>query len=173
MMMKIKLLFASLILLSSFNPLDARETRAQQNPAPDVREVFLYFPKDGESGNSHKNPFNLQAVTRKVSPEAPLRPTLEALLAGVTDEEANQGFRPLDTEGMRIVGLMIKSRTAYASFAHRKGAGWGGDLSPATFRYAVERTIRQFPSVRRVRLCVDGAENFDTLESGERVRKCQ
>lgn len=172
--MKIKLLFVSLLLLFGFNQTRAQEGQSAQLMQPSAaREVFLYFPKDGESVDTRKNPFNLKVVTRKVSAGAPLRPTLEALLAGVTDEEANQGFRPLDTEGMRIVNLTIKNQTAYASFEHMKGAGWGGDLSPATFRCAVERTIRQFPSVRRVRLCVDGAENFDTLESGEPVRKCQ
>lgn len=172
--MKIKFLFISLLLLSSFHRTWAQEEQsAPQTAASTAREVLLYFPKDGESVNTKKNPFNLQAVTRKVSASAPLRPTLEALLAGVTDEEANQGFRALDTEGMRIVNLTIRNQTAYASFEHARRSHWGGDLSPATFRYAVERTIKQFPSVRRVRLCVDGAENFDALESGERVRKCQ
>lgn len=171
--MKIKLLFALLVLLYCFNLAQAQENGARRRQSSTAREVLLYFPKDGDAADAQKNPFNLQAVRRKVGAGAPLRPTMEALLAGVTEEETDQGFRALDTERMRIVRLTIRNQTAYASFAHRKGAGWAGDLAPATFRQAVERTIMQFPSIRRVHLCVDGAENFDTLESGERVRKCQ
>jgi hypothetical protein len=101
-----------------------------------------------------------------------MRPALEALLAGPTPQEKRQGFQEHDVRGMYLVKVAVKDSTAYASFAHRKDwAGWSGDLSPAAFRDGVERTLRQFPNVRRTVICVDGIENFYD-ESGDAEKKC-
>ena len=137
------------------------------------KQVRVYLPKDGDSADPNSNPFNLQPVTRNVNPVAPLRPALEALLAGPTSQETRQGFQGHDVKGLYIVKVAIKDDgTAYASFAHRPDwAGWSGDLSPAAFRDGVQRTIRQFPNVRKAVVCVDGIENFYD-ESGDVEKKC-
>ena len=87
--------------------------------------------------------------------------------------EERQGFQRHDVNGLYLVKVAIKGAgTAYASFAHRKDwAGWSGDLSPAAFRDGVERTLKQFPNVRRTVICVDGIENFYD-ESGDAEKKC-
>ena len=144
----------------------------QQKSKPSrSKQVRLFFPKEGDSADPKNNPSNLQAVERSVNASAPLRPTVEALLAGPTAQEERQGYSGLDTSGLSIVKVAIRNGTAYASFIHRRGAGWAGDLSPLTFRDAVERTVRQFPGVRRAVICVDGVLNFGD-ESGGPVRKC-
>jgi hypothetical protein len=111
-------------------------------------------------------------VMRSVNPSAPMRPAIEALLAGPTPQEKRQGFQAHDVTGLYLVKVAIKDATAYASFAHRKNwAGWSGDLSPSAFRGGVERTLKQFPNVRRTVICVDGIENFYD-ESGDTEKKC-
>ncbi|HKR00360.1 MAG TPA: GerMN domain-containing protein [Pyrinomonadaceae bacterium] len=144
---------------------------AQGYRFPRTRQVKVYFPKDGDSPDPQNNPSNLQPVTRLVNLAAPLRPAVEALLAGPTRAEERQGFMALDVSGLRIVKVAVNRGTAYASFAHRRGTGWAGDLSPFTFGDAVELTLKQFPNVRRTVVCVDGVTNFGD-ESGGPAKKC-
>lgn len=137
------------------------------------KQVRVYLPKEGDASDVQSNPFNLQPVTRSVNAGAPLRPALEALLAGPTAQEKRQGFQSHDVSGLYLVKVAVKDGgTAYASFAHRKSwAGWSGDLSPAAFRDGVQRTLLQFTGVRRAVICVDGIENFYD-ESGDAEKKC-
>lgn len=147
-------------------------TAARKIPAAQRKQVRVYLPKDGDAPDVSSNPFNLQPVTRSVNPAAPMRPAIEALLAGPTPQERRRGFQGHDVRGIYLVKVAIRDATAYASFAHRKDwAGWSGDLSPAAFRDGVERTLRQFPNVRRTVICVDGTENFYD-ESGAAEKKC-
>lgn len=163
-------LIVALILLASglIFQAEARKCLAVQK-----KQVRVYLPKDGDSSDPGKNPFNLQPVMRSVNRAAPLRPALEALLAGPTPQEQRQGFQEHDVTGLYLVKVAVKDAgTAYASFAHRKSwAGWSGDLSPAAFRDGVERTLKQFPNVRQTVICVDGIVNFYD-ESGGPEKKC-
>jgi hypothetical protein len=145
--------------------------RAQADKSSRTAEAQVYFPMEGDSADASNNPWNLQPVTRRVPAAAPLRPAIEALLAGPTPQEKQQGFGGLDVRGIYVVKVAVRNGTAYASFAHRKGTGWAGDLSPFSFGDAVERTMKQFPHVRRTVVCVDGAVNFGD-ESGGPVLRC-
>ncbi len=146
------------------------DARAQADKSSRNTEVQVYFPKEGDSADAN-NPWNLQPVARRVPAAAPLRPAIEALLAGPTPQEEQQGFGRLDVKGIYVVKVAVRDGTAYASFAHRKGTGWAGDLSPFSFGDAVERTMKQFPHVRRAVVCVDGVVNFGD-ESGGPVLRC-
>lgn len=162
-------LILTLILLAGVLTFQAE---ARKSPAVQKKQVRVYLPKDGDSADVNNNPFNLQPVMRNVNRAAPMRPALEALLAGPTPQEKRQGFQGHDVTGLYLVKVAVKDATAYASFAHRKTwAGWSGDLSPAAFRDGVEKTLRQFPNVRRTVICVDGIENFYD-ESGDAEKKC-
>ena len=144
---------------------------AQPGKSSRTMEAQVYFPKEGDSQDTTNTPWNLQPVARKAPAAAPLRPVIQALLKGPTRQEERQGFGALDVSGIYIVKVAVKSGTAYASFAHRKGTGWSGDLSPFSFGDAVERTMKQFPHVRDAVVCVDGAVNFGD-ESGGPVKRC-
>jgi hypothetical protein len=135
------------------------DSDAQRKPSSGRTRVRVYFVREGDF--SPKNPFNLQPVLRTVDATAPARPALEALLAGPTAEEQEKGFIALDTDGLSIVSLTITGRTARVSLARRGGPKWAGTLAPATLRQAVERTLRQFPTIRRVIISVDGYTDFD------------
>lgn len=136
------------------------QQRSNSSSGSGQRQVRVYFPRDG---NPHpRDPFNLQFVVRNVSSAAPARPALEALLTGPTVAERQRRLRALDAQGLNISSLVIKGGEARVDFISRGGKRWAGDLSPAEFRRAVERTLKQFSTVRSVVVSVDGKTDFDS-----------
>ena len=120
------------------------------------KEVKVYFYH--ESGEY----IDVAPVTRSLSATAPARPAIEALLKGPTAEERRRGFGPLaSANDFRIGSLSIRGGTARINFVSKRGwAGWPGDVAPVRFKTAVELTLKQFPSVWRVIVSVNGDEKF-------------
>jgi spore germination protein GerM len=120
------------------------------------KEVKVYFYHDpGEY-------IDLAPVTRAVNAIAPARPAIEALLKGPTAVERRRGFGPLASASQfRIGSLKISGGTARINFvSNRRWSGWPGDLAPVRFKTAVELTLKQFPSVQRVIISLNGDEKF-------------
>ena len=117
-------------------------------------KVYLYH-EPGEY-------IDLAPVTRSVNAVAPARPAIEALLEGPAAAERRRGFEPLvSASEFRIGSLTIKGGTARINFiSNRRWAGWPGDLAPVRFKTAVELTLKQFPSVRRVIVSLNGDKRF-------------
>ncbi|HYY55855.1 MAG TPA: GerMN domain-containing protein [Pyrinomonadaceae bacterium] len=160
MRIKAGLIVWAVMLVIACGPNRLAEAQQQQRATSEQRQVRVYFPRDG---NPHpRDPFNLQFVVRMVATAAPARPTLLALLAGPTAEEKRRRLRPLDSGGLAISALKINDGTARVDFVSRGGKRWAGDLSPAEFRQAVDRTLKQFSTVRRVVISVDGKTDFDS-----------
>jgi hypothetical protein len=71
----------------------------------------------------------------------------------------------LSVQELDIGLLYIKQGTARVNFvASRTWAGWPGDLAPGRFKEAVIRTLKQFPTVKRVIVSVNGDTKFDSEE---------
>ena len=120
------------------------------------KEVKVYFYHDpGEY-------IDLAPVMRSVNAVAPARPAIEALLKGPTAAERRRGFDSLaSASDFRIGSLKISGGTARINFiSTRRWHGWPGDLAPVRFKTAVELTLKQFPSVRRVIVSLNGDEKF-------------
>ena len=120
------------------------------------KEVKIYFYHDpGEY-------IDLAPVTRSVNAGGPARSAIEALLRGPTPAERRRGFGPLASANhLRIGSLKIAGGTARINFfSNRRWAGWPGDLAPVRFKTAVELTLKQFPSVQRVIVSLNGNKNF-------------
>lgn len=120
------------------------------------KEVKVYFYHDpGEY-------IDLAPVTRSVNAVAPARPAIEALLKGPTAVERRRGFESLASASQfRIGSLKISGGTARINFvSNRRWSGWPGDLAPVRFKTAVELTLKQFPSVQRVIVSLNGDEKF-------------
>jgi spore germination protein GerM len=135
---------------------------AKNNPASQkaVRtRVKVYFADEAEDAT------DLKFVWRSVKTNSPARAALEALLAGPTPEEASKGYGGLiGAEEFGIGSLKIRNGTARVNFvSSRTWAGWSGDLSAHWFRKAVELTLRQFPTVRRVIVSLNGDPDLATL----------
>ena len=126
-------------------------------------QVRIYFYRDG--AESTRNPLGLSAVTRRVNSVAPARAALEELLDGPTAAEERRGYKGLSVAEFDIGSLVIRNGTARVNFvASRTWPGWPGDLAPGRFREAVTRTLKQFPTVQRVIVSVNGDPRFDSGE---------
>lgn len=120
------------------------------------KAVKVYFYHDpGEY-------IDLASVKRSVNASAPARPAIEALLKGPTAAESRKGFQSLaSARDFRIGSLKISNGTAQINFiSTRRWAGWAGDLAPIRFKTAIELTLKQFPSVQRVIVSLNGDEKF-------------
>ena len=120
------------------------------------KEVKVYFYHDpGEY-------IDLAPVKRSVDASAPARPAIEALLNGPTAAESRRWFQSLaSARDFRIGSLNISNGTARINFVStRRWAGWAGDLAPVRFKTAVELILKQFPSVQRVIVSLNGDEKF-------------
>lgn len=120
------------------------------------KEVKVYFYHEpGEY-------IDLAPVTRSVNANAPARAAIEALLKGPTAAERQRGFQSLaSASDFRIGSLKIIGGIARINFiSTRRWTGWAGDLAPVRFKTAVELTLKQFPSVRRVIVSLNGDEKF-------------
>ena len=121
------------------------------------KEVKIYFYHEpGEY-------IDLAPVMRSVNGSAPARAAIEALLKGPTADETRRGFQSLaSASDFRIGSLKIVAGTARINFiSTRRWTGWAGDLAPVRFKTAVELTLKQFPSVQRVIVSLNGDEKFD------------
>lgn len=146
------------------------QAEAQSNESSRTKQVRVYFVKMGDPADLEHNPSTLQPVMRSVNAAAPMRPAIEALLAGPTAEEEQRGFVGV-VMGASIIKIAVKRGTAYVNFSSSETTKWGGDLGPFLFGDAVERTLKQFPNVRRTIVCLDGVVNFGD-ESGDPDIKC-
>jgi len=135
--------------------------RAKAKPAR-RRRVAIYLPGDGEVSAGH--PFGLQPVVRRVNAAAPVRATLQALLAGPTAAEKRAGFRSLDDAGLRAGRIVLTRDACRVDFVSSGAKSWAGDLSPATFKQAVEMTLRRLLKGRRIQVSVNGKEDFSSLK---------
>lgn len=142
------------IALCAFTEASMSTTPQRKVAARTEVKVYLYH-EQGEY-------IDIAPVMRSVNANAPARPAIEALLKGPTAAEKQKGFGPLaSASDFRIGSLSIRSGTARVNFVSKRSwAGWPGDVAPIRFKTAVELTLKQFPSVWRVIVSLNGDEKF-------------
>lgn len=148
------------ILLCVFPVWGAEKTQkaAHQKIAP-TKWVRVYFYNYAP----HKSVETLEPVWRRVDAKSPARGALVALLNGPTSTEKKHGFAPLDAKGLKVGRLLIARGNATINFVSVSRKMWAGDLSPGYFREGVKKTLKQFPSVKKAQVAVDGDEKFYSL----------
>ena len=155
---------------------------ARQHLAPGKRLVWVYlYPSDelGLEGRpisqraARANALALVPVQREVNVVSPARGAVEALIAGPTADEKTRGLLAPYTEGLSITNLKIMNGMARIGFASSCGdcPRWPDDLAVWRFTEAINRTLKQFPNVRRVVICLDGFEDFGELNRAP-TRRC-
>jgi hypothetical protein len=133
---------------SYLEPADERLTRTR-----DVK-VFVW------DANSNSARFSLVPVNRRVLAAAPLRPALQMLFAGLTDEEKARGLSA-STFGMTFEDLKFQNGTALVKFSQPPNQTNYGSDGPRIFAEAIEKTARQFPAVKQVKICAVGNTLID------------
>ena len=126
-------------------------TPTEAKPAPQTRRLLVYFPRLTQSD------VEFVPVSRDV-PATPAvgRAALGELLKGPTAEEKARGLSMPIPEGVRLLSLRIVDGTAYADFDRRLEEGVGGSLRVMTIRRSIELTLKQFSTVQRVVISIEG-----------------
>lgn len=126
---------------------------------PKFRDVEIYLWRVND--NEGSKPFVLKPVLRSVEANAPLKPTLEALFKGTFEKEENEGFSS-STFGMKFEGVLLKNGIATVKFSQPKDQTNYGSMGPFIFLSAIEKTAKQFPSVKKVEVCAIGETMIDS-----------
>ena len=99
-------------------------------------------------------------VMRRVIASAPLRPTLQMLFEGATGDEQAKGLTS-PTFGMKLEAVKIEHGAATIKFSQPPNQTNYGSEGPAIFAQAIERTARQFSTVKQVKICAVGETLID------------
>lgn len=130
--------------------------QGQHRPRFATRPVNIYLQSINEKGSTEVS--ELVPVQRRVSRLTPARGAIEALLAGPTEEEKSKGLRAPHTDGLRIKELIISDGVARISFV--SDCPTCEATAPFQLKEAVELTLKQFDTVRRVKVIFNGKENL-------------
>lgn len=122
-------------------------------------EVRIYLQKDTEL------PDNLIRsdwvyVKRKVDAKTPLKGALERFFNPqlTADEEKQKIYET--HYGMKFEGVTLRNGTATVRFSETGESNYG-TASGGLFAEGITKTAKQFPSVKRVKICVVGETNLD------------
>lgn len=87
--------------------------------------------------------------------------TVKELLKGPTDGEEEQGYRT-EIHNIELDSLTIKNKVATAKFTGKKFY-LEGDMSGARVRAQIEKTLLQFPHIKKAVIYINGNPKFDDL----------
>lgn len=129
---------------------------AQQNKQVEVK---IYLQKDVDLPNNMIRT-DWVMVKRIGDSNSPLRSALEWLFKPqLTPEEEKQKIYEIDF-GMKFEGVKLKDGTATVRFSETDKANYG-TASGGIFYDAIQKTVKQFPNIKRVKICVVGETNLD------------
>lgn len=139
-----------------------------------ARQVKIFLGSNREQDCKPNDVYCLVPVSRTINGPAFAFGAVNALLAGPTEAETSRGLYAPYTEKLTIRSLRVAKGTARLSLRTTLPgiARWPGDLAPARFQMAIEQTLKQFPTVRRVVICLEGYEDFADQETGPK-KKCK
>jgi hypothetical protein len=127
-------------------------SKDQEAPSSRTRQARLFFiavKPDGE--------IQLKSVIRPVKyTNAPLTSTLEALLAGPTPAEVNQGLMSLVAPEARLRRAQVKDGTAYLDFSEAFRFNSLGKEGLAAQLQQVVYSATEFSTVKRVQILLEG-----------------
>lgn len=114
--------------------------------------IRAFFGKEGSDDCEKVYPLS-RTVTRTRAVE---RAAIEQLLAGLTDEEKNQGYFTSINEGVALDVLSIQHGVAFVYFDKKLEESVAGSCRVTAIRAQIEETLKQFPTVNEVIISIDG-----------------
>lgn len=166
--------------IGQFGPYEVRINYPEPKSSKGTLEVFEFSAKDGSEINKIITPLRFKAVEtanikvyfnkegsaecentsaaerRIAKTQAPARAALEELLKGPTPQEFQQGFRTSINSGVAIQKLAIVNGAAEIDFSDLLQAGVAGSCSVQAIRAQIINTLRQFASVKKVTISING-----------------
>lgn len=130
----------------------AEPKKPEGEPAPKTRRARLFFIAVSSEGR-----INIKGVIRPVQyMDAPLAATMEALLAGPTSAEVNQGLISLISPATRLRRVYIKEDTAYLDFSEAfRFNSLGKEGMQAQLKQVVY-SATEFSNVKKVQVLIEG-----------------
>lgn len=122
-------------------------------------KIFLQRTVEDPSGTQSQE---ISPVKRMIDAKSPLRAALEHLFSpNVTTEELEKGYYTA-TFGMKFEGVTLSKGTATVRFSQPPEETNYGSTGPMIFAEAIEKTAKQFQSVKRVKICAVGETMIDS-----------
>ena len=112
-------------------------------------------------GDSSSLPVAVFPVLRTVSSKGVEKNAVAQLLKGPTSHESADGYET-NLSNLRLRRFTVKKGTATVDL--RGEFRLKGTLSGLRLRTQLEKTLRQFSSVRRIVLTINGRKDFDSLK---------
>lgn len=147
------------IILDKDNPSDMRELDASFEvpvsfPQENMMTAKVFFPnRIGGGGDCSAN----YPIERRVpKSQAVAKVAIEQLLAGPSSSEEMEDYFTLIGEGVKLNSLDIRSGTAFADFDEQLEKGASGSCRVAGIRAQISDTLKQFPTVSRVVISING-----------------
>jgi spore germination protein GerM len=126
----------------------------QSTESKEVKVYFMFLGQDGDESI-------LKPLMRKVSVAAPLCPSIAAMLEEPTESERHLGYVSAGYGGIKLTSVKVKKGKARIDFTRVITPDYNpGDLQTLYFEDAVIKTAKQFPSVKKVMVCVNGVNEF-------------
>lgn len=123
-------------------------------------EVKIYLQRTIITADSNYS--KSATVKRKVDANSPLWKTLEQLFTPqITPEEDKKNFYS-STFGMKFEGVVLKKGTATVKFSQPPNETNYGSMGAFLFSEAIEKTAKQFSTVKRVKICAIGETAIDS-----------
>lgn len=152
-------------LLFVFTPVQAQQQ---------TMKVKLYFPNTKYNETDCSVPVypTVRTIERT---SAPAKATLEQLFAGPTSKEKAKGFYSdfSDATKSLLISVNIKNRVAYVNLRDLTATSSIGNFTTScggsNFFGQVERTLKQFPTIRKVFFAFEGDPSlfYDWMQIGE------
>lgn len=121
-----------------------------------VMKIKLYFSSlylDPESANCSQV-YEVERVIPKT--QAVAKAALEELLKGATDLEKSGGYYTHINPEANLKSIAIANGVAKADFDSGLEKGVGGSCKTSAIRAQIEKTLKQFPTVKDVVISIDG-----------------
>ncbi len=123
----------------------------------DSMTVQVFFTTSQTAGQNDFDCKYLESVTKKVPKSAGVaRAALVALLAGPNTEDKSKGFDTAINPDVKINSLSIDDGVAKVDFNEQLQYQVGGSCRVSTIREQIEKTLKQFPTVKSVVISVNG-----------------
>lgn len=129
--------------------------------------VRIYFDNPAKElaaqnrGDSSSLPVAVFPVSRTVASKGVEKNAVTQLLKGPTSPESAEGYES-NLGNLRLEKFSINKRTATVGL--RGKLLLKGTLSGLRLRTQIEKTLRQFHSVHRIVLSINGRKDFDSLK---------
>ena len=129
----------------------------QESQGPTLKEVNVFYMFIGPDGGSSE----VLPLKRKVPAAEPLFPAIAAMLESPTEAEQKLGYISAAYGDMKLESVKLKKGQARVDFSRVIRPDYNpGDLQTLDFEEAVIKTAKQFSSVKKVIVCVNGINEF-------------